>query len=177
MAKKILHNIQKKAKLPHIHKHKNMSHYHLVEINIAKMKGVDINDPIMKEFVDNLDTVNRLAEESEGFVWRLKDDTDSYNATSFNPYNDEQIIINVSVWKSIETLEHYMYKTFHSEFLRRRKEWFHKFGKAHTAMWWIPKGQIPTMEEAVEKLDYLQKNGPSELVFDLRNKYPMPVEA
>ena len=66
-----------------------MSKYHLAEINIAKMKGVDINDPIMKEFVDNLDTVNKLAEESEGFVWRLKDDTDSYNATSLNPYNDE----------------------------------------------------------------------------------------
>jgi len=153
-----------------------MSNYHLAEINIAKMKGVDINDPIMKEFVDNLEAVNTLAEESEGFIWRLKDDTDSYNATSLNPYNDEQIIINVSVWESTETLEHYMYKTFHSEFLKRRKEWFLKFGKAHTAMWWIPKGHIPTIEEAVEKLDYLQKNGVSKLVFDLRNKYPAPNE-
>ena len=98
-----------------------MSNYHLAEINIAKMKGVDINDPIMKEFVDNLEAVNTLAEESEGFIWRLKDDTDSYGATSLNPYNDEQIIINVSVWESTETLEHYMYKTFHSEFLKRRK--------------------------------------------------------
>lgn len=151
-----------------------MSNYHLAEINIAKMKGVDINDPIMKEFVDNLEAVNTLAEESEGFIWRLKDDTGSYNATSLNPYNDEQIIINVSVWESIETLEHYMYKTFHSEFLKRRKEWFLKFGKAHTAMWWIPEGHIPTLDEAIEKLDYLQKNGVSELVFDLRNKYPAP---
>ena len=87
-----------------------MSNYHLAEINIAKMKGVDINDPIMKEFVDNLDLVNTLAEKSEGFVWRLKDD--SSNATNLNPYNDEQIIVNVSVWQNIETLEHYMYKTF-----------------------------------------------------------------
>ena len=149
-----------------------MSHYHLAEINIAKMKGVDINDPIMKEFTDNLDLINTLAENSDGFVWRLKDD--SYNATNLNPYNDEQIIVNVSVWENIETLEHYMYKTFHSDFLKRRKEWFLKFGKAHTAMWWIPKGDIPTLEEAVEKLDYLQKNGVSELVFDLRNKFPAP---
>ncbi|UWY27875.1 DUF3291 domain-containing protein [Flavobacterium sp. TR2] len=149
-----------------------MSKYHLAEINIAKMKGVDINDPIMKEFVDNLDAINTLAEESEGFVWRLKDETD--NATNLNPYNDEQIIINVSVWESIETLEHYMYKTFHSDFLRRRKEWFQKFGKAHTAMWWIPKGHIPSLEEAVGKLDYLQQNGASELVFDFRTKFPAP---
>jgi hypothetical protein len=76
--------------------------------------------------------------------------------------------------ENIETLEHYMYKTFHSEFLRRRKEWFQKFGKAATAMWWIPKGHIPTLEEAVEKLDYLQQNGPSQLVFDFRNKFPEP---
>jgi len=151
-----------------------MGNYHLAEINIAKMKGVTINDPIMKEFVDNLDVVNKLAEDSEGFVWRLKDD--SYNATNLNPYHDEQIIVNVSVWENMETLEHYMYKTFHSEFLKRRKEWFQKFGKAQTAMWWIPKGHIPTLDEAVAKLDYLQQNGTSELVFDLRTKFPAPKE-
>ncbi|MFW0738801.1 DUF3291 domain-containing protein [Flavobacterium sp. T12S277] len=149
-----------------------MSEYHLAEINIAKMKGIDINDPIMKEFKDNIDLVNILAENSDGFVWRLKDE--SYNTTSPNPYNDEQIIINISVWENVETLEHYMYKTFHSDFLKRRKEWFFKYGKAHTAMWWIPKGHVPTLEEAVEKLDYLQQNGVSELVFDLRNKFPAP---
>ena len=93
-----------------------MSNYHLAEINIAKMKGITINDPIMKEFVDNKGLVNKLAEYSEGFVWRLKDD--SSNATNLNPYDDEQIIVNVSVWENIETLEHYMYKTFHSEFLK-----------------------------------------------------------
>ncbi|MEN9704109.1 MAG: hypothetical protein RLZZ209_1537 [Bacteroidota bacterium] len=92
------------------------------------MKGVDINDPIMKEFVENLDAVNQIAESSEGFVWRLKDDTN--NATSLNPYDDEQVIINVSVWQSIETLENFMYKTFHSEFLKRRKEWFVAYGTA-----------------------------------------------
>lgn len=149
-----------------------MGNYHLAEINIAKMKGITINDSIMKEFVDNLDLVNTLAEKSEGFVWRLKDD--SSNATNLNPYNDEQIIVNVSVWENMETLEHYIYKTFHSDFLKRRKEWFQKFGKASTAMWWIPAGQVPTLEEAVEKLDYLQQNGPSQLVFDLRNKFPSP---
>jgi hypothetical protein len=72
-----------------------MSHYFIAEINIAKMKGVDINDPIMKEFVENLDAVNQIAEKSEGFVWRLKNENN--NATSLNPYNDETIIINVFV--------------------------------------------------------------------------------
>lgn len=149
-----------------------MNDYQIAEINIAKMKGVNIEDPIMKEFVDNLDRVNNLAENSEGFVWRLKDENN--DATSFNPYNDEQIIINVSVWENIETLENFIYKTFHTDFLKRRKEWFNTFGKAYTAMWWIPKGQFPTIKEAVHKLDYLQKNGASTIVFDFKNKFPQP---
>lgn len=146
--------------------------YYIAEINIARMKGVDINDPIMKEFVENLDAVNQVAESSEGFVWRLKDDNN--NATSLNPYDDEQVIINVSVWQSIETLENFMYKTFHSEFLKRRKEWFVAYGTAHTAMWWVPAEHTPTLQEAVDKLDYLQKNGASADSFDFRNKFSAP---
>lgn len=94
-----------------------MTRYQIAEINIAKMKGVDINDPIMKEFVDNLDLVNEIAEKSEGFVWRLKEENN--NSTSLNPYDDERIIINVSVWENIETLENFMYRTFHSDFLQK----------------------------------------------------------
>lgn len=151
-----------------------MKKYLIAEINIARMKGVNINDPIMQEFLENLDKVNALAESSEGFVWRLKDE--SNNATNLNPYNDEQIIINISVWESIEALEQYVYKSFHTDFLKRRKEWFHQFGKAFTAMWWTPEGVFPTMDEAVEKLEYLQKNGASQLAFDFKRKFPEPNE-
>jgi hypothetical protein len=150
-----------------------MRSHNIAEINIAKMKGVNINDPIMKEFVDNLAIVNNIAEGSPGFVWRLKDDNN--NATNINPYDDEQIIINVSVWESIETLESFMYKTFHSEFLKRRKEWFNNFGKVYTAMWWIPIDYIPTLQEAVDNLVYLESNGATEKVFDFRSKFPQPI--
>ena len=146
-----------------------MNKFQLAQINIARMKGVDINDPVMKEFVDNLDKVNAIAEDSEGFVWRLKDEEN--NATSFNPYQDEQVIINISVWENIETLENFMYKTLHSDFLRRRKEWFQKFGNASFAMWWILENQFPTIQDAVDNLDYLQKNGPTNLAFDFKNKF------
>ncbi len=149
-----------------------MNKYQIAEINIARMKGVNINDPIMKEFVDNLDIVNEIAESSMGFVWRLKGE--SNNATNLNPYNDEQIIINVSVWESIEDLENFMYKTFHSDFLKRRKEWFHRFGKAYTAMWWVESGQFPSLQEAVDNLDYLIKFGPTQKVFDFKAKFPKP---
>ncbi|WP_298477593.1 DUF3291 domain-containing protein [uncultured Maribacter sp.] len=146
--------------------------YQLAEINIARIKGITIDDPIMKEFVDNLDTINNLAENSPGFVWRLKDD--SNNATNLNPYNDVQIIINISVWENVETLSNYVYKTVHSDFLRRRKEWFKNYGNVSTAMWWIPEGKYPSVEEAVEKLAELQKNGTSTSVFNFKNTFPKP---
>jgi len=146
--------------------------FQLAQLNVARMRGVNINDPIMKEFVDNLDRVNALAEQSDGFVWRLKDE--SNNATQLNPYNDVQVIINLSVWQSVEALEHYVYKTFHVDFLKRKREWFEKFGKAHIALWWVPAGKLPTVDEAVAKLDHLQKYGASELVFDFRNRFPHP---
>jgi len=146
--------------------------YQLAEINVAKIKGVTIDDPIMKEFVDNLDTINELAENSDGFIWRLKDD--SNNATNLNPYNDVQIIINISVWKNVETLGNYVFKTVHSDFLKRRKEWFRNYGKVSTGMWWIPEGEYPTVEEAVEKLAELQKNGASSSVFNFKNTYSKP---
>jgi hypothetical protein len=148
-----------------------MGEYQLAQINIARIKGVNINDPVMREFVDNLDKVNALAESSEGFVWRLKDD--SNNATSLNPYGDEQIIVNLSVWENIEALERFTYKTFHTDFLKRRREWFQSFGKAYFAMWWIRKGHFPTIEEAIEKLEHLQKNGATETAFDFKQKFPL----
>ncbi len=150
-----------------------MKKYQLAEINVARMKGVNIDDPVMKEFVDNLDRVNTLAENSEGFVWRLKDDNN--NATSLNPYDDEQVIINISVWESVETLEQYVFKTFHSEFLKRRKEWFHKYGQVHTAMWWVEVGKYPTVGEAEKKLAVLQKNGATQEVFNFKDRFSAPV--
>jgi len=146
--------------------------YHIAQINVAKMIGVNINDPVMKEFVDNLDRINQLAENSEGFVWRLKDDNN--NANSFNPYNDEQIIINISVWESIETLQNFTYKTLHAGFMKRRKEWFSKYGKVHFAMWWINENELSTVEEAVSRLEHLQLNGPTESAFDFKIRFPKP---
>ncbi|WP_190809848.1 DUF3291 domain-containing protein [Flagellimonas sp. S3867] len=148
--------------------------YNIAQINVARMIGVNIEDPVMKEFVDNLDKVNQLAENSEGFVWRLKDE--SNNAASFNPFNDEQVIINISVWKNITSLENFIYQTFHTEFLKRRKEWFNKYGKTHFALWWTREVDFPTIEESIDRLEHLQINGPSERAFNFKVKFPSPNE-
>ncbi|MBB6331414.1 hypothetical protein HNP24_002364 [Chryseobacterium sediminis] len=146
--------------------------YQLAQINVARMIGANIEDPIMNEFVSHLDSVNRLAEESDGFVWRLKDDEN--NATSFNPLNDEKIIINISVWKDVESLEHYTYKTFHVDFIRRRKEWFQKYGKAYYALWWIKDNEYPSIDEALKRLEYLQEKGSSSYAFNFQSVFQKP---
>lgn len=159
-----LHNINQNKR--------NKKMYQLAQINVARMIGANIEDPVMNEFVSHLYSVNQLAEESDGFIWRLKDDEN--NATSFNPLNDEKIIINISVWKDIESLEYYTYKTFHVDFVRRRKEWFQKYGKASYALWWIKDNEYPSIDEALKRLEYLQEKGSSSYAFNFQSVFQKP---
>jgi hypothetical protein len=149
-----------------------MSAWHLAQINIAKIIGENIEDPVMAKFVAQLDEVNALAEGSAGFVWRLKEE--SNNATGLNPYNDNRIIVNMSVWETLEDLIKFVYRGKHAEVLRSRKEWFVNFGKPFTTLWYIPAGKIPTVEEAKERLQSLQDNGPTEFAFDFKKRFPAP---
>jgi hypothetical protein len=139
---------------------------YLAQINIAKMIGATINDPIMEKFVAQLDEVNALAEGSPGFVWRLKDDTN--NATSINPYHDDRIIVNMSVWESLEHLKLFVYQGRHAEVLRKKRDWFVNFGKPYTALWHVPAGTFPTVEDAMKRLQSLEENGPTEYAFDFK---------
>ena len=143
--------------------------YQLAELNIARMRGVNMDDPIMKDFKNNLDRINDIAEGSDGFIWRLKDDNN--NATAFNPFNDEKIIVNMSVWRDIESLGNFAFKSGHVEYLRRKREWFETFGSAYVVFWWIPIGMLPTLEEAVVRLNYLNTHGPTPHAFTFRNQF------
>ncbi len=141
--------------------------WQIAQLNIATMLGKDINDPVMKDFVDQLAGINALAEESPGFVWRLK--SDAGNATDYNPYHDERIIVNFSVWRAVDDLKNFVYRSAHTAVMKDRKRWFENFGKAYYVLWNIPAGHIPSLEEAVERLACLQENGPTEYAFDFKN--------
>lgn len=140
---------------------------HLAQVNIARMLA-PINSPEMSEFVANLNPINTLAENSDGFVWRLKDESD--NATAIKVYDDDYIIVNMSVWKSIDALFHFVYKSQHIDYFIRRSEWFEKMPQMHMALWNIPVGHVPTIAEAVQRLDYLRKNGESDYAFTFRKR-------
>lgn len=145
--------------------------YHLAQLNIAYMKGEDINDPIMADFVALLDEINALAEQSEGFVWRLKDD--SGNATNLEEtgFDNPSVIVNMSVWESIEALEHFTYRTAHTAVMRDRKKWFEKMGKMHMVLWWIAADHQPSVLEAKERLELLQEKGATQQAFTFRERF------
>jgi uncharacterized protein DUF3291 len=146
-----------------------MPHMHLAQINIGRMKA-PLEDPSMAGFMTNLDRINALAERSPGFIWRLQ--TAAGNATDVRPFEDERIIINMSVWASIETLRTYIYGTAHAEFLRRRREWFERFDRAFLALWWIPVGHVPSIDEAKERLALIEAHGPTPAAFTFTAMFP-----
>jgi hypothetical protein len=147
-----------------------MSTYHLAQVNIGRVKA-PVEDPIMAGFMRRLDEINALADRSPGFVWRLQ--TTAGNATYFRPFpDDDSILMNMSVWETIESLRHYVYKTVHAELLRQRHEWFEKFVGVYTALWWVPAGHLPGVDEAKKRLAYLDQYGPTEFAFTFKTTFP-----
>ena len=137
--------------------------YHIAQINIARMKA-PLDDPLMAGFVARLDEINSLADRSPGFVWRLQAGEGSA-AAYLRPYDDDRILVNMSVWKTIDALKHYVYRTAHREVLRQRHDWFNKMSDAYSAMWWVPEGHIPGIDEAKKRLAHLQQHGPTQFAF------------
>lgn len=148
-----------------------MANYHLAQVNIARMRA-SLEDPLMAGFVGRLEEINSLADGSPGFVWRLQ--TPEGNATYLRPYDDERIIVNLSVWETIEHLKHFVYKTAHSELLRQRREWFEQFAGVFVAMWWVPAGHIPGVDEAKTRLEHLGQHGPTQFAFTFKSPLPCP---
>ena len=148
--------------------------FHLAQLNIARML-FPLESPEMADFVNNLDRINELADSSEGFVWRLMGDGN--DATSLRPFDDEMIIVNMSVWQNLERLKDYVYKSVHTDYLKRRAEWFEKMQDVIVVLWWIPEGHVPTVQEARERLEHLRMNGSSEFAFSFREAFPTPTES
>lgn len=144
--------------------------YHVAQVNIGRIRA-RLDDPLMAGFVNRLEEINALADTSPGFVWRLQ--TDEGNATYFRPFpEDDRMLLNMSVWESVETLRHYVFHTAHRELLRQRHAWFEKLGSAYAALWWVPVGHLPGVDEAVKRVAHLDAHGPSQFAFSFQNVFP-----
>src|SRR3954447_16294565 len=132
--------------------------FHIAQINIGRAVG-PVDGPLLADFMALLDPVNELADSSPGFLWRLQ--TDEGNATALRPYEDDRIIVNMSLWESIEALRDFVYGGPHVEVMRRRREWFERFESTYMALWWLPAGELPTVEDAKSRLASLDAHGPT----------------
>src|SRR5215216_4829327 len=134
-----------------------MDGFQLAQINVGRLRA-PVDSPLVAEFMGALDAVNALAEASPGFVWRFQ--TQEGNATAVRPYDDDSILVNLSVWESVDALGDFVYHSAHTSYLRRRREWFERMTDTIAALWWITAGHIPPIEEGIERLEHLRAHGP-----------------
>ena len=135
---------------------------HIAQLNIGRFR-FPTDDPRMRAFMNNLDRVNAVAERTQGFVWRLKDE--SNNATAIRPATDPSMAVNLSVWESAEALERFVWATVHKRFYDRKNEWFEWAETAHFVMWPVEKGHLPDLDEALVRLEHMRKHGDSDFAF------------
>lgn len=145
-----------------------MTQHHLAQVNVGRLRA-PLDSATSAGFVALLEPLNALADAAPGFVWRLTDE-DGDDATGLRIYGDD-VLVNMSVWESREALWNFAYRSAHMDALRRRREWFLRMAEPITAMWWVPAGHLPSLDEARERLDRLRRDGPGPEAFTFRQAY------
>lgn len=148
-----------------------MSGWHLAQINIARLVA-DKDDVQVADFFADLDRINAIADQSPGFIWRLAGEDG--NATDLQPTPDPRLIVNMSLWADADALFDFVYRTAHTPVMGRRKSWFARFDGAYQALWWVPAGHRPTIEEGLSRLWMLDHYGPGPLAFTFKTRHPVP---
>jgi hypothetical protein len=151
-----------------------VSLFQLAQINIGRL-AAPLDAPQLRDFVDNLDRINALAESSPGFVWRLKGEGN--DATDLKAFADPMIITNMSVWTDMGALADFVYRSDHIAIMRRRREFFEVPSEPFMALWWTPAGEVPTVADAIERLERLRRDGPTQFAFSFREPFPPPAGA
>ena len=145
--------------------------WHIAQINVGRL-AAPAGDPRVQPFFDALDRINALADRSPGFVWRLQDE--GGNATSIQVSPDPLFIVNISVWTDPDSLFAFVYRSAHTPEMGRRREYFSRFDGAYQALWWVPAGSIPTINDGLSRLWYLDRYGPSPNAFTFKARFPAP---
>jgi Domain of unknown function (DUF3291) len=174
--------------------------YHIAQYNVARMRA-PLDDPIMEGFRSRLDELNHLGDRSPGFVWRYH--TDDGTSTSIRLYPDDPlVIINMTVWESIDSLHAFTYRSDHGPMYAARHTWFEpmtgadgvalktearwpaggarqrehgSISRGHTlVLWWVTAGYTPDPSEGKARLELLRRRGPSPNAFTMKQQFPQP---
>jgi heme-degrading monooxygenase HmoA len=148
-----------------------MTTYHLAQLNIGRIRE-PLDSPQLAGFVNALEAINALADAAPGFVWRLQ--TEDGDATAIRPYDDDMLLVNMSVWESLEALAAFVYRSDHRAVMVQRRQWFERMDEAFLVLWWVPAGHLPTVAEAIDRLDLLRTDGPTPMAFTFRSPFPPP---
>lgn len=148
-----------------------MASYEIAQLNVGRLV-TPRDHPTVREFMEALDPINALAEASPGFVWRFQ--TDEGNATGYHPVPGDDLLINLSTWSSIEALHEFVYRSAHTPYVRRRREWFQATDEVIAALWWVPAGHRPSPAEALDRLETLRAHGPTPAAFTFHRRFEPP---
>ena len=147
--------------------------YQLAQINISRLLA-PLDDPQIAGFVSQLEPINALADSAPGFVWRLK--SDSGNATDIAYSDDPFVIVNMSVWESLQALRDFAYRSDHVKVFRDRANWFEKATKPNYCLWWVAAGHMPTVAEGRARLEHYQMYGATPFAFWFSQPFPEPAD-
>jgi uncharacterized protein DUF3291 len=142
----------------------------LAQVNIA-LPLEPLASPRLTDFVNALGEINALADAAPGFLWRLR--TEDGDATAIRAFDDDRLIVNMSVWTSLEALADFVYRSDHAGIMRRRREWFVPM-RIYQTMWWVPAGELPSVANAEQRLAHLREHGPTPYAFTFRTPFPAP---
>ncbi|HEV2706608.1 MAG TPA: DUF3291 domain-containing protein [Pyrinomonadaceae bacterium] len=147
--------------------------YHLAQLNVARLRA-PLDSPLVAGFVSQLDAINAAAERAAGFVWRMKSDD---AGASRLPVADPRIVVNISVWQTLEDLRAYVYQGEHLRPLRERAEWFEKWDDGPSlVLWWIARDTLPRVSQAFARLKYLRLHGATPRAFTFKEHFPPPTD-
>jgi hypothetical protein len=150
--------------------------HHIAQVNIGRLAALADSEQLAGFFAQ-LDPVNAAADAAPGFVWRLQ--TEEGNATSVVAFEWDQsdshgVLVNMSVWESIEQLAAFVYGDLHRAVLRGRRAWFQAVAEATTCLWWVPAGHRPSTDEAEDRLLLLRDHGSTPAAFTFRHSFGPP---
>lgn len=141
--------------------------HNLVHFNLAFARH-PLDHPSMAGFASQLETVNRLAENSPGFLWTAADGEAGDAAAVFGT---PLVLANISTWQSVEDLRRFVYEGLHGQALTRRREWFEAVRGPAYVLWWAPRGARLTWLDARARLEHLEEHGPTPCAFTFKHAF------
>ena len=134
----------------------------IAELNISTWK-IAPDSAEARPFVDNVQRINALAERMPGFMWRLTDE--GRDADGNSVIGGPDTLVTLSVWRTADDLERFVWKTAHRIIYERKAEWFKVLKSHHLVLWWVGDDETPSLADAKERLDHLDKHGDTDFAF------------